>query len=300
LYLENCAKTQKRSWKTDLSYLNAHLIPFFGDYLLSAINQLAIEQYISRRISYGVQKSTINRELACLKKMLNKAIDWQYLDENPARKVKLFSEKDNLKERVPTLEEEAKLLESCRESLGTIVLTAIHTGMRRAEILNLKWEDVNLEKREIKVRKTKSGRIRTVPFNETLFLRLSMLKKEKGNSSYLFHNSQTGQPFRVVKKAFKGACKKARIEGLRFHDLRHAFASRLVEKGFDLITVKDLLGHFSVRVTERYTHTNENRKRQAFDSLVQTKQVEEKKADLAQVGHMDKGHQRAKTLFSIR
>ena len=178
MYLENYAKTQKRSWKTDLSYLNAHLIPFFGDYLLSAINQLAIEQYISRRISDGVQKSTINRELACLKKMLNKAIDWQYLDENPARKVKLFSEKDNLKERVPALEEEAKLLESCRESLGTIALTAIHTGMRRAGILNLKWEDVNLEKREIKVRKTKSGSIRTVPFNETLFLRLSMLKKK--------------------------------------------------------------------------------------------------------------------------
>jgi len=115
-----------------------------------------------------------------------------------------FSEKDNLKERVLLPEEETKLLDSCPECLRTIVLTAIHTGMRRAEILNLKWEDVNLEKREIKVRKTKSGRIRTIPINEKLFSRLSTLKHKKGSSNYLFNNAQTGQPLKDLKKAFKG------------------------------------------------------------------------------------------------
>jgi excisionase family DNA binding protein len=299
MYLENYAKVQKKSWKTDSCYLNAHLIPFFGDYLLSSISQLAVEQYISRRISDGVQKSTVNRELACLKKMLNKAIDWGYLDENPVRKVKFFSEKDNLKERVLTPEEETKLLESCPECLRTIVLTAIHTGMRRAEVLNLRWEDVNLEKKEIKVRKTKSGSIRTIPINETLYSMLSRLKKKKGSSGYLFNNPRTGEPFKDVKKAFKGACERAGIEGLRFHDLRHTFATRLVENGADLITVKDLLGHFSVRITERYTHSNKNMKRQAVESLAQARKAEEKTENLAQIGHMENNPARAISLFSV-
>jgi excisionase family DNA binding protein len=299
MYLENYAKVQKRSWRTDLCYLNAHLSPFFGDSLLSVISQLAVEKYISRRISDGVQKSTINRELACLKKMLNKAIDWGYLDENPVRKVKFFSEKDNLKERVLTPEEETKLLDSCPECLGIIVLTAIHTGMRRAEILNLKWEDVNLEKKEIKVRKTKSGSIRTIPINETLYSMLSRLKKKKSSPGYLFNNPRTGQPFKDVKKAFKGACERAGVEGLRFHDLRHTFASRLVENGADLITVKDLLGHFSVRITERYTHSNKNTKRQAVESLAQTRNAEEKRENLAQIGHMENNPARAIALFSV-
>ena len=299
MYLENYAKIQKRSWKTDLCYLNAHLIPFFGDSQLSVISQLAVEKYISSRVSDGVQKSTINRELACLKKMLNKAIDWGYLDENPVRKVKLFSEKDNLKERVLLPEEETKLLDSCPECLGVIVLTAIHTGMRRAEVLNLKWEDVNLEKREIKVRKTKSGSIRTIPINETLYSMLSRLKKKKASSGHLFNNSRTGQPFKDVKKAFKGACERAGVEGLRFHDLRHTFASRLVENGADLITVKDLLGHFSVRITERYTHSSKNTKRLAVESLAQSRRAEEKRENLAQTGHMEITPSRAISLFSI-
>ena len=102
-----------------------------------------------------------------------------------------------------------------------------------------------------------------------------------------------------MKKAFKGAGERAGVEGLRFHDLRHTFASRLVENGADLITVKDLLGHFSVRITERYTHSNKNTKRQAVESLAQSRRAEEKRENLAQIGHMENNPARAISLFSV-
>jgi len=154
-------------------------------------------------------------------------------------------------------------------------------------------------KREIKVRKTKSGSIRTIPINETLLSRLSSLKKKKGSSGYLFDNSRTGQPFKDVKKAFKSACKRAGIEGLRFHDLRHTFASRLVENGVDLITVKDLLGHSSVRTTERYTHSGRNAKKQAVESLSQERTVDGETRILAQTGHTEESLTRVISLFSV-
>ncbi len=269
IYLENYAKPKKRSWKSDYYYLSANLIPYFGEYLISKITCLFIDQYVVKRCEDGVQKSTINRELACLRKMFNKAIDWDYLEENPCRKEMFFSEKDNLKERVLSTEEERRLFESCSDHLRPILITAIQTGMRKSEILNLKWENVDFERKEIKVRNSKSGNPRFIPINEELSLILSRHKMMKGRTIYVFTNLNTGKALTDVKKAFNGACRRADIKGFRFHDLRHTFASRLVQRGVDLITVKDLLGHSSVKITERYTHSNYEQKRSAVEALSQ-------------------------------
>ena len=271
LYLRDYAIVAKASWKSDYYYLKARLIPYFGCRLLSEIRQHLIEQYKAKRINDGVRKSTVNRELACLKKMFNKAIDWEYAKENPVLKVKLFSEKDNMMERVLTEDEEERLIESSEPHLKPIVVTALQTGMRKGEILNLKWQDVNISKREIKVEKTKSGIVRVIPISESLFIEFEKLKKANGKTGCVFTYPETGKPMKDVKRSFQTACKRAGIKGIRFHDLRHTFASRLVEKGVDIITVKDLLGHSSVRVTERYTHSNKNQKKQAVESLVKPK-----------------------------
>jgi excisionase family DNA binding protein len=279
LYIENYAKVKKRSWRrSDDSYLKARLLPYFGNMALSEIRQFQIEQYIAKRLKdklirnpkKTVQKSTINRELACLRKVLNKAIDWGYLTQNPMSKVKLFSEKDTLKERILSREEEQLLLEASPPYLRLILIVALNTGMRRGEIFNLRWGQVDLKARRIRVEVTKNGRVRYVDINSVLLPVLQGHKKSNGQYSYVFANPKTGKPLTDVKRSFDKACKQAGVSQLRFHDLRHTFASRLVENGVDLITVKDLLGHRSVKTTERYTHSYQEQKRRAVESLALT------------------------------
>ncbi len=146
-------------------------------------------------------------------------------------------------------------------------MTALNTGMRKAEILNLKWNQVDLIARRIKVEKTKSGKVRFLPVNDVLFIALSRLKIMSRKNPFVFFNPDTGKPFLDMKTGFKGACKRAGISNLRFHDLRHTFASRLVAKGVDIETLKELLGHHSITLTQRYIHSNEERKMAAVELL---------------------------------
>jgi site-specific recombinase XerD len=129
------------------------------------------------------------------------------------------------------------------------------------------------------------------------------LKRKDNESEFVFSNPVTGKPYVDLKKAFKTACEEAGISGLRFHDLRHTFASRLVENGVDLITVKDLLGHSTVKVTERYTHPNKSLKRKAVESLVQDPEKAGKTVEiLAHEWHIKKKGKKEKAVtnsFSI-
>jgi len=269
LYLENYAKVNKRSWKDD-AYSLRRLNEFFDGSRIHDITPFDLERFKTERLKEGISKARVNRNLALLKKMFNLAIDWGYLKESPARKVRLFSEKDNLKERILTAEEEERLLEASSEHLRPILITALHSGMRRGEILSLEWHQVDLTRRTIRVEKTKSGRTRIIPVNDLLFDELMSLKKKDGKAEHVFLNPRTGKPIGDVKTAFNAAKRRAGIKGLRFHDLRHSFASRLIALGVDLITVKDLLGHHSVTVTQRYTHSNAEQKRKAVENLALT------------------------------
>jgi len=166
-----------------------------------------------------------------------------------------------------TEEEEDRLLEASSEHLRTILVVALNTGMRRGEILNLKWNQIDLQAREIRVEKTKSGKPRIVDINSFLLDVLTKLKNEHKDGQYVFLNPKTGKPYKKLQTSFKGACRRAGIKGLRFHDLRHTFASRLIMRGVDLIRVKELLGHSSVKMTERYTHSNQEGRKKAVELL---------------------------------
>lgn len=266
IFIDDYAKNVKRSWRSDKSRLGI-LEPYFKDAYLDEVTPLMIQKCLAWRLKTGNSKSTANRHLALLKKMFSLAIEEGYLETNPAAKIKKSSEKDLIKERVLTEDEEARLKNASYPVLRSIISVALHTGMRLGEILSLRWAQVDFAGMMLTAERTKSGKPRTIPLNAALHNELSMLKSQDGRSPFVFPNSKTGKPLTTVKTAFVAACRRAEIAGLRFHDLRHTFGSRLVEKGADIETVRSLLGHASIAVTQRYIHTTDERRRTAVERL---------------------------------
>ena len=264
-YMEH-AKVNKRSWLRDEQMLR-HLQKFFGtERQLSEITSADIEGYKMHRKA-RVSGSTVNREMALLKRMFNLAIEWDFfLGQNPFRKVKFFRE-FNTGLRVLSREEEEKLLQNAAPYLQDLIRFALNTGMRVGEIFSLRWSNVDLEKDVLNVFAPKTQKIRGIPINADARKVLEYWALGKRNE-FIFYNPETGKPFVDLKAGFKLACKKAGIEGVTWHTLRHTFASRLVDRGVDIVTVKELLGHSSITVTMRYTHTNLESKRAAVGKLL--------------------------------
>lgn len=266
VYHDDYMMTVRRNFRPDVYRLQV-LCGYFKNVDLRAISPLDIERFRASRLKRGNTKSTVNRYLQLLGKMFNLAVEEGYLEENIIRKVKNFSEKDNLKERILTHVEEEKLMENCSDTLKSIIAVALNTGMRRAEVLGLTWDQIDFRARRIRVEKTKSGKVRFIPINDDLFKQILKQKNENGQSAFIFFNPATKKPFLDMKTQFKRACRISGIEGLRFHDLRHTFATRLVANGVDIETIKELLGHHSIVITQRYTHSSDERKRKAVEIL---------------------------------
>ncbi len=262
IYLDY-AKTDKRSWARDETSLKK-LLPFFGSRLLCDIHPLLIQSYKEKRLR-EVKPATVNRELGLLKHMYNLGIKWGRVSTNPMRDVRLLYVK-NVQERVLSLEEAAKLLGACTEYSRPIVLTALNTGMRRGEILGLKWEHIDTGQRVITILNSKNGKVRKIPINDTLWWTLEQLKKN-ATTEFVFVCLRTGKPSQRFTTAWLNALRRSGITHCRFHDLRHTFASNLVAAGVDLITVQELMGHSTILMTSRYAHSAPERKRQAVASL---------------------------------
>jgi len=196
--------------------------------------------------------------------MYVKAIEWGKIDVSPASKVRLFRE-ENRRTRYLEEEEIERLHEACSGHLKPILATALNTGMRKGEILNLKWVDVDLRNRIISILNSKNNEKREIPVNEDLFQALLRVRKNL-ESPYVFCK-EDGVPYKDVKTGFRAALKRAKISNFRFHDLRHTFASRLVMKGVGLKTVQELLGHKDVRMTLRYSHLSPDHKKAAVEKL---------------------------------
>ena len=145
-----------------------------------------------------------------------------------------------------------------------LIICALQTGMRRNEIFKLKWAYIDFEYEFIELLETKSGKSRKIPISSKL---MKVLNEAKNNTEYVFLNPETNMPYNDIKKAFHTVLKKAEIKDFRFHDFRHTAATRMLENGADIRTVQEILGHSSVSVTERYTHTNAKSKRSAIEIL---------------------------------
>ena len=270
-FLELYSKQNKRSWKSDETSL-VHLKEFFKGQTLRDIGPEKVERYKAKRKA-EVSPATVNRELACLKTLFNKAVGWDKIEINPLRSVTKFRE-NNARERILSAAEAQRLIENAAASVRPVLIVALHTGMRRNEILSLKWKDVDFAREYILIEDSKSGKSRKIPMNVAV---LEALRGQKHESEFVFYNPETKNHIKDIKTAFKAACRRAKknpddkkdpgIVGLRLHDLRHTAASKMIEAGVDLVTVSKILGHASIQMTMRYAHPTPENMRRAVDRL---------------------------------
>lgn len=255
------AKTNKaiKTYALNVGNIKA-LSPYFKDTLLSEITPQMIERFKSER-KQSVKPATVNRDLACLKNMFNKAITWGYLDSNPMKGVPLLPEPPG-RLRYLAAEEYDRLLRALPLDTAKLVRFALNTGMRKSEILGLRWKDVNMGQRLIAVEITKTNERRILPMNDEVYQLLVDLEKGRLKSDLVFTDGAVN-----LRRYFERAVQRAGIEHFVFHDLRHTFASYLVMSGASLKVVQQLLGHKDIKMTLRYSHLSQEHLHEAVGRL---------------------------------
>lgn len=282
-YYKNYAKNNKKTYKTDIYTLQI-ISDYFGqNMVVQKITPNKIEEFKKYlKTERKVKNSTVNHYLTLLSKMFNVGIDNEIIRNNPIQKVPKLRE-DNNKIKYLTKEEEKRLFHEIEREyevldrdtrkkkitqpflyLKPIVITALQTGMRKGEILGLKWSNIDFLQGFIELLETKTNKSRKIPISAVLKEAISSIDRI---SEYVFTNPKTNLPYTDIKKSFRAVLKKARIENFRFHDLRHTVATRLVEKGIDLTVVQEILGHSKITTTQRYTHPVPKRKLDAIEIL---------------------------------
>ena len=256
---------------------------------LDAISGRDLEQIRTGWMQAGNKSSTVNRKMGSISGVFSRAVEWEYISVHPLAKLKQLKvdsmgmvryldadETKRLREALDTRQHEARaeresankwradrgkeLMPSLLElpftdHLKPLVLVSLNTGMRRGELFDLKWSAVNFDTKTITASgsTTKTSDTRHIPMNTEVFGVLKAWKEQLGKSRYVFPSQQGGR-LEGVKAAWSKLLERAKIEGFRWHDMRHDFASRLVMAGVPLNTVRDLLGHADIKMTLRYAH----------------------------------------------
>lgn len=242
------------------------LLPFRGETPIGRITKGLVREYRGYRHEGKPKLSdtTINRDLEALRRILFFAVDEGLLTSNPLSRVPMAQERRKPRV-VVSVEEEDKLLVAAAPHLRSIIIAALDSGMRRGELLTQRWEHIDFTRRIISVThsKTAGGEAREVPLTARLFAELEARKKDQG-LAFTFD----GEPIRQIKTAWKAAIRRAKLRYFRFHDLRHAFNTRLMEAGVIQEIRKALMGHSSgEEVNSLYTHVELPAKRTAIQKL---------------------------------
>jgi len=267
------AKSNKKenSYERDLVSLKP-LLAFFGGKRIDWITLYQAEQYKIQRVDGTLQvegvsrkkklaKSTVNKEIMFFKHMFNKAVEWSFLDKSPLRYLKLYREFPRTRYVKP--DEWPQLVRCCTPEMRDIVIFARNTGMRRSEIFNFKWEDIDWRQKSFDIIKCKNNQPRTLVMNQVVY-KILLRRKKTANSCYVFPGKDDKKR-KTIRRGFKAACRRADIKDLRFHDLRHTFASDLVNREIKLATIANLMGHKRIVTTMRYAHLYKRHLREAME-----------------------------------
>ncbi len=266
-------KSYKRSWCTDESMIRNHVITHLGDRVMVQLTAKDIAAVVGKMREAQYAPGTCNRFLVLMRYGLKLAIRWNIdgMQSNPAKDLGNLKD-DNRIERFLTPAQSKVLLgeiiHSPNTRLGSIIPFLILTGARKREVLDAKWVDVDLEQRLWRIPKTKSGKVRHVPLSAEAIRVLMALRAEASPAQvYVFANPATGKPFVSIYYSWDTCRKRAGLPDFRIHDLRHSFASFLVNAGRSLYEVQQLLGHADIRTTSRYAHLSRDRLREAVETV---------------------------------
>ena len=274
------------------------------DEKLVNLSPFTVERWRTARLKAGKEKSTVNRDVVSLKAALSKAVAWGYIKTHPIASVKPYRIDQHAVIRFLSIDEEARLITALKardderraarekgnqwrqergyeprtafgdysDHLTPLVLLALHTGLRRGELFGLRWRDVDLVRALVTVRGAgaKSGRTRHIPLNTTAAATLKTWRVPQFEADAMVFPNVDGERLDDIKTAWRALVKAAKVKDFRFHDLRHTFASKLVQAGVDLNTVRELLGHGDIKMTLRYSHLAPENKAAAVAKLVRT------------------------------
>ena len=288
------AKQERKTGQDTVRRIRAN----FSNLLSLPMEQITtwdVEKWRTKKHKQGGSAATTNRDLGALRAVLNTAVEWGVIDNNPIAGIKQRRTDQSPPIRTISEEEEGRLRRALRardaqyrkkrgnaniwrkqrrydlhpehgeyvDHLEPVVLLALNTGMRRGEILHLRWSDIKQDNITVRGEGSKNEQSRMIPLNEEV---QSILESWHNNSEWVFPG--TGEsPLTTIKRSWANIRKEAQLPTVRFHDLRHTFATRLLQRGADIKTVSVLLGHQDIAVTARYLHATDESKRKAVDLL---------------------------------
>ena len=254
-------KSYKRSWITDEGLLRNHVEPVWGKRHLDQITRQDVVSLITtHRLTHA--PGSCNRLLILIRYVFNLAIRWEVagLKANPTTGTPLMEE-NNKRERYLSADEASRLYNELAHSenrmLQYIVPMLILTGARKREVLDAKWVDFDIERRIWRIPVNKSGKPRHVPISDGAVALLSRIPRPMG-CPWAFANPDTGKPFVSMYASWHTARTNVGLGDVRIHDLRHSFASFLVNGGRSLYEVQKILGHTQAKTTQRYAHLSQD------------------------------------------
>jgi len=228
---------------------------------LSHKTMTRINKDTGERYKDAISPASVNRYMFALSKACTLAVnEWEWMDENPFHKIKKFTETRG-RVRFLSDDERQALLNACQESsykpLYAIVVLALSTGARKGEIMKLKWQDIDFERRQIVLHETKNKERRVIPLTGHAYDLIRDHKKiQRIDTDFVFPSIKGDKPYEI-KKPWLAAIDRAGIKDFRFHDLRHSAASYLAMNGASLAEIAEVLGHKTLQMVKRYAHLSE-------------------------------------------